>query len=232
MDSSPPHSQKLTYLSDIRTIKTSAHSGGPDADEVHVTFGTKLVNSARRAISFDRISYYGKYLSCFSPLGFLDVVEGIETGPVETLCFYHYPVHTSHSLSRVTLKYIPRRLRKFQNLKTLILVDCDVTLCLQGLSSCPTIDTLVVHSVHLTGPSHVGVVCRVEEFAVSRKRAGYPLRALTLVFPFVQPCPLELERLMSYVGRVEILGGGNAACWDVDEYLLSAATHESSAGGL
>ena len=111
-------------------------------------------------------------------------------------------------------------------------MDCDIALCLDALSSCPTVDSLIVYSAHLDHTSQFDIVNRVEGLAVSRKRAGSPLRALTLVFPFGGPRPLELERLMSCVGQVEFLSGHEAIHWDVDKYLLGATTHGGSAGGL
>jgi len=228
----PPHSQRLTYLSGIRTVKISAHSPNSDADEDRYTFEIELVNSTHRTISFDKISYYGKYPSDFSHQGFMDVLGSIETDSIETLCFYHCPVHTHHTLPQVTPEYVTQGLRKFQNLKTLILMDCNITLFHDCLSSCPIVDTLVVYSAHLDHTTIVDIVRRVEELAVSRQRAGSPLRALTLVFPFAGPRPLELERLTSCVGRVEVLSGREAVCWDVDKYLLGATTHKDNASGL
>ena len=147
-------------------------------------------------------------------------------------CFCHCPVNSLRTPPRVTPRYVIQRLHKFQNLKTLILVDCDIALCVDALSSCPTVDSLIVHSTHPDHTTQFDIVNQVEGLAVSRKRAGPPLRALTLVFPFGGPRPLELERLMSCVEQVEFLSGREAIRWDVDKYLLGATTHEDNAGGL
>ena len=214
-----------SYLAGTRTVRISAQPHNPDTDEDHATFKVEFVNSTRRIISFDRISYHSKYPSNFSHHGFLDVFEKIETGSIETLCFYHCPTYTHDTLSRVTAEYITQGLLKLQNLKTLILMDCDITPSLDALSSCPTIDSLVVYSAHL---DHTIVVATVGMLAVSRKKAGSPLRALTLVFPSGEPRPSILERLTSCVGQVEFLSGGEAVRWDVDKYLLGATTHEDN----
>ena len=219
-----PTPRDPSYLSDIKTIKVVAPSCHRTIHEDHVTFRTEFANSARRAVSFDRTSYYGDYPYFFSSRGFLDVFGSIAAGPVETLCFQCYPVRTLYALPQVTPEEIKQGMRKFRNLKTMILVECDTDLSLDGLSSCPTVDTLVIHS--MDGPH---IVRRVEEFAVSRKKAGSPLRVLTLVFPSEEPYPFELERLTDCVGRVEVLRGSDAICWDVNEYLLGASTNEEGA---
>ena len=125
----------------------------------------------------------------------------------------------------VTPEYVTQGLGKFQNLKTLVLVDCSITLFLDVLSSRLTVDTLVVYSAH---PDRTTMVDIVEMLAASRKMAGSPLRALTLVFPSGGSRPLELEQLRSCVGRVELLSDGEAAGWDVDKYLLGATIHEEN----
>ena len=227
-----PAPRDSSYLSDIKAVKISAHSHDPNADAIYATFKIEFVNSRHRTISFDRISYYGKYSSNFSHRGFLDVFGSIETGSVEALCFYQCPFHTHHKLPQVTPQYVTKRLRKFQNLKTLILMDCNIALSLDALPSRPAVDTLVVYSTHPDHTTKVDIVNQVERFAVSRKRAGSPLRALTLVFPFAGPHPSGLERLTSCVGRVEFLSGGEAVRWDVDKYLLGGTTHEDDVGGL
>ena len=214
-----PTPRDSSYLSDIRTLKIATKSGDPGADEHRITFKIELANSAHRAISFDRISWYHEYPSALSHRGFLDIFENIETGSVETLCFDHYPTITPYEALQVTPEYVAQGLRRFRNLKTLILVGCDIIPCLNGLSSCPTVDTLVVHFTYFAGPSASGVVSKVEELAVSRKGVGTPLRALTLVFPSTEPRSVELERLTSYVGRVEVVSGDDALSWNVDRYL-------------
>jgi len=226
-----PHDS--SYLSDIRTVKIAARSYDQDSDEDCLRFTIELVSSTRKAISFDRVSCYSEYPTFFSHEGFLDIFENVETGSVETLCFDRYPVLTPLAQLQVTPEYIAQGLCNFRNLKTLILLDCDIILSLDGLASCPTIDTLIVHSLRFTDPSGTSIINRVEVFAVSRKRAGSPLRALTLVFPFANPLPLELiERLASCAGRVEVLSGCDAIFWEVDEYLLGAATHRDTTSRL
>jgi len=194
-----------SYLSDIRTVKIAAYSHNLDVSEDHITFKIELVNSAHRAISFDRISYADEDPSLFSLQGFLDILDRLEIDSVETLCFDSYPAHNHHwhTLPQVTPESVTQVLRKFRNLKTLILIGGDITLYLDGLFSCPTVDTLVVYPTHFT--SEAGNMSRVEELVVSRKRAGSPLSVLTVILPFAQRWPLELERLASRVGRVQFL---------------------------
>jgi len=225
-----PTPRDPSYLSDIKTVKIAARSHIPDADGGYAMFQVELVNSTHKAISFDRISYHGEHPSLFSHQGFSDIFGSVETGSIETLCFTNYPVHTPYGLTQVTAEHITQGLRKFQNLKTLILVGGSIKLCLNGLSSCPTVETLAFSSMHFA--TEVGVVNRLEEFVASRKKAGTPLRVLTLIFPFVNLHPSELGRLRSCVGRVEFLGGGDAFCWKVDEYLLGAVTHKDNSAGL
>ena len=54
--------------------------------------------------------------------------------------------------------------------------------------------------------------------------AGCPLKTVTLVYPFEQPPPSELEELASCVRSVKVVSGEDAFGWDMDEYLLAAAT--------
>jgi len=213
-----------SYLSDIRTIKITAHSRDPDDDQRHTIFKTEFVNSTHKAISFDRVSYHSDTPSSFSYQGFSGILESTEIGSVETLCFDRYPVST---LPNVTPGFIAQELQKFRNLKTLVLVECDMTLFLDAVSSCPTVDTLVVYSRHQIIFWYNNAP-RVEEFAASRKEAGYPLKAITLVYPFAEPYPLELGGLMNCVGSVKIISGGDALRWDIDEYLLGVTTHEDN----
>ena len=138
-----PTPRDTSYLSDIRTIKITAHSRNPDVDGDRVNFGTELVNSAHKAISFDRMSYYTERPSDFSYRGLLGILENIEIGSVETLCFDHYPVHTDSTLPSPAPAFITQELRKFRNLRTLVLSECSMTLFLNGASSCPTVETLV-----------------------------------------------------------------------------------------
>ena len=223
-----PTLRDTSYLSDIRTIKITAHSRNPDADRDHIAFGTELVNSTHKAISFDRISNYSKYPFGFSYQGLLGILENIEISSVETLCFNNYPVHNNLTLPDDTPGMV-QELRKFQNLKTLVLAECDVILSLVGASLCPTIDTLVVYSSHRAGLTCPNVY-QVQTFAESREKAGYPLKTVTLVFPFAEP-PSELEELRNCVGLVKVVSGDDALCWDTDGYLLGMAAHEDNSTG-
>jgi len=221
-----------SYLSDIRTVKISAHPRNLYTGAKHATFKIKLVNSTHRTISFDRESCCGDDPSEFSHQGFLDTFGSVGINSIETLCFYQCPVHSRDSLPQVTPEYISQGLGKLRKLKKLVLVDCDTALSLDDLSPCLTVDTLAIYSTHPDHTTGVDIVNQVEGLAVSRKRVGSPLKALTLVFPSAGSHPSELERLTSCVGRVEILSGREAARWDVDKYLLAAATHDDNAGGL
>ena len=213
-----------SYLSDIRTIKIAARSPNSDGDQRHIIFEIGFVNSIQRVISFNRVSYHSDTPSNFSYMGFSGILESVEIGSVETLCFDHYPASLRPNVTRV---FIAQELPKFQNLKTLVLVECDIIPFLDATYSCPTVDTLVVYSMYQilslddNGP-------RVQEFAASRKKAGYPLKAITFVYPFAKPYPPELEKLMNCVGSVGVISGGDALGWDVDGYLLGATAHDNS----
>ena len=211
-------------LSDIMAVNISAHSSYLDIREHHSTFKIEFVDSTHRTITFDRISYHGGHPSHFSHRGFLDIPESIETGSVETLCFNRYPTRAHRTIPQVTPEYITHGLRRFRNLKTLILANSVIASLLGDISLCPAVDALVVYSSRF---SHVPVgykagpdpLCQVQKFALSRKEAGTPLKTLTLVFPFAEPLPSELELLTCCVGRVEFVSGDDAVCWDVDKYL-------------
>jgi len=100
------------------------------------------------------------------------------------------------------------------------------------LSSCPAIDALVFSSRCYRESLYEDVICRLRDFAESRKKAGTPLKTLTIVYLFAGLRPSEVERLVSYVGSVEVLSVRDAFKWDMNEYLLRAATHEGNAGGF
>jgi len=218
-----PTPRDSSYLSDIRTVKIATHSDYMGANKDRSTLKIDLVNSTLRAISFGRILWSHEHPSALSRQGFLDIFENVETGSVETLCFDHYPTITPYEALKVTPEYVAQGLFKFRNLKTLILVGCDIIPCLGGLSSCPSVDTLVVHFMYLADPFGSGVISKVEELAVSRKGTGTPLRVLTLVFPpSTKVCLVELERLTSYVGRVEVVSGDDTLSWNVNKYLPGA----------
>ena len=222
-----PTPRDLSYLSDIRVIKITAHSHNLHHDKRHIMFKIKLMNSAHKAISFDRVSHYSDSLSGFSCQGFSGLLERLEIDSVETLCFDRYPIDTDSVQPNVTPVFMAQELRKFRNLRTLVLAECNVTLTLDGASSHPTIDTLVVYSRHRVGLFDFNLL-QVLEFASSRKKAGYPLKAVTLVFPFAKPHPSAIEKLMDWVGWVKVMSGGDLSDWDADEYLLGAATHEDN----
>ena len=219
-----PTPRDSSYISDIRTIKITADSRNPDDDERHIMFKIEFVNSTHKAISFDRVSYYSDRPSSFSYQDFSGILETVETGSVETLCFDRYPVDAGFTLPNVTPAHIAQGLWKFRNLKTLILAECNTTLFLDGASSCPPVDTLVVYCGHHIGSFYTDGP-EVQEFAASRKKAGYPLKAVTLIYRYSKPHPSELEELTNCVGSVEVMSGDDALGWDMDEYLLGAATH-------
>ena len=225
-----PTPRDPSYLLDIKTVKITARSLIPDPEGDYAAFQIELVNSTHRIISFDRTSYHGENPTIFSHRGLLNVFESVETDSIETLCFFHYPVHTPYGLPQVTTEHMTQGLGIFRNLKTLVLAGGGIERCLDGLSSCPTLDTLVVYSMHFT--AEAGVVSRLEELLALRKGAGTPLRVLMLIFPFVKPHPLELERLGSCVGRVVFLGDDDASRWNLNDYLLGATTHKDNSAGL
>ena len=227
-----PTPRDPSFLSDIRTVKIAAYSRRLDAHKDHITFQVELTNSTHRAISFNRISHYSQRLPTFSYIGFLDVTENIELDSVETLCFDRYPV-IQDKRSRAVAGPITQAVGKFRNLKTLILVESNVTLSLDSLdlSSCPAIDTLVFSSRRATRYLCDDAASQLQEFAVSRKKAGSPLKTLIIVNPFAElPLPSELGRLRRYVERVEVVSGRDALKWDIDEYLLGAAIRKENAG--
>ena len=220
-----PTPRNTSYLSDVRTIKIAARTRELDVIEEHVTFKIEFLSSAGTTITFNRSSFYDGRPSRFSYEGFLDIPENIGIGSVDTLCFDHYPVITHYTIPHVSPEHIAEGLRKFQNLKTLILVECDIIPFLDDISSCPVLDTLVIYSMDLVdpfGPTAVDVVKLVQEFAISRKEVGSPLKALTLVLPSTLLHPPELELLSIFVGLVEVVTGDDALCWDLDEYLQGA----------
>ena len=218
-----------SYLSDIRTVRIAARSRNLDVREEHTTFKIELVNSAHKTVSFDRVSYHGDHPSLFLHQGVMDILESIEVDSVETMCFDHYPVHTHHVLPNVTPGCITQGLRSFLRLKTLILVEYVITSLLGEISLCPALDTLVVYCSDFTRDPCLtddDPLSQVRKFVESRKKAGSPLKALTLVVPFANLRQLELERLTSCVGRVEVVSGDDALYWDVDEYLEDIQRHQ------
>ena len=230
-----PTPRNPSYLSDVKTVKISAYSRYWNVREEHIVFGIELVGFAHASISFNRLSYHDKRPSHFRNDWLFDVLETVDFGSVQTLCFDGYPVPTETELPQLAPEHIAEELRKFRNLKTLILAGCNTTFPLDDTSSCPTLDTLIVYSTYPTGrrtPSGLSILDKVRKFAVSRKNAGSPLEVLTLVFPFAESQPPELEELTSFVGLVEVVIGNDASCWDVDEYLLGSTTHKDDVSGF
>ena len=218
------------FLPDIKTVKITARPHGRSVYKESLTFKVELTDSTRGAISFDRISYHPHLLSTSLHDGFLYIFGSIELDSVETLCFDRFPL-VPDERPRTSAGPITRALGKFRNLKTLILVGFNVILFLDAFdpSSCPPIDTLVVSPRRdsETGSLSDDIIRnRLEEFALSRKKAGSPLQTLTIVYPFAELRPSKLEWLKRCVRRVEVV---DAFKWDVDAYLLGAATHEGSA---
>jgi len=216
-----PTPRDSSYLSDIKTIKISAHSRTLNSRERHTMFRTELVNSKQQAISFDRMSYYSYVPSDFLSQDLLGIFENIEIGSVETLCFNHYP-NRDFTLSFAT-SATAQELRKFQNLKTLVFAECNSIMLLDGASSFPTVDTLIIYSRH--DGNSIGTATQVQEFAASWKKVGYPLKTVTLVYPFAKPPPSELEELISCVGSVRVVSGDDTLSWDIDKYPLGTAAH-------
>ena len=211
-----PTPRDSSYLSDIRTVKITTHSHPGEVP--NVTFKIELANSTRGPISFDRTSYYPENTSDFSHQGFLEILESIEMGTVETLCFDRYPVPDDDQPWDATT-FIAQVLSASRNLKTLILGECHITNSLHDLPPCLTVDTLVVSSWPLTRVVYDDVVNRLQEFVELRKKAGFPLKALTLVSPVAEPRPSELEQLRGCVGCVEVVRGYDALNWDINTYL-------------
>ena len=223
-----PTPRDSSYLSDIRTVKISAHSL-----DTYITFKIELANSTHRAISFDRISRFCHHPVVYIRKGFLDVLESIGFDSVETLCFDRYPVVQAGRLPDTT-EFMMQALGKFRNLKTLILIQCNPAVFLDGLrlSSYHTIDTLVISFSRYMRSFYDDVLYRLQEFAVSRKKAESPLASVTIVYPYADLRPSGLEQLMKCVGRVEFVSDRDAVQWDVDEYLLDVATHKDDVRGF
>ena len=222
-----PTPRDASYFSDTRAVKIAVHPRNPYLNDEHMTFKIELVNSTHGAISFGRI-----LRSCHNPAaplhnGFLDLLGRIGIDSVETLCFDHYPVVQAERL-QAAAEFMMQAVDEFRNLKKLIVAQSNIAVFLDSLrlSSCSTINTLVISSSHYTRSFYNDVVRRLQEFAVSRKKAGSPLKALTIVYPFADLRPLELEQLTRCVGCVEIVSDRDAVQWDVDKYLLGAATHK------
>ena len=253
-----PTPRDSSRLLDIRTVKIAAYPcGAGTRGDSNVTLKIELVTSAHGSISFDRITYSPEHTYDFTHKGFLKILESVEIDSVETLCFDHYPVpndcysdpddHYSDPDDRYSdpddsdsdpgddgpwdaTSFIAKVLRKTGNLKTLILGECHITNSLHDLPPCPTVDTLVVSSWPLVEAFYSDVLMRLQEFAESRKKAGFPLKVLTLVSPVAKPHPMDLKMLTwrGSVGRVEVVRGDDALNWDVDKYVL-AATQEDNA---
>jgi len=219
-----PNPRDASYLSDIRIVKIEAHLRRRGVREAPITFKFKFRNPTREAISFHTASRYSQCPGDYSHNGFLDILKNIEVGSVETLYFHRYPAVQSEQL-QATAEPTIQALSRFRNLKTLILVDCDIILPLDGscISSCCTVDTLVVSYRRSKGFFYDHVISPVQKFAESRKKAGFPLKTLTLVLPSVEPGPSELDRLTGCIGRVEIVRGRDALNW-TSKYLLAAPT--------
>jgi len=221
-----PTPRNLFYLSDIRTVKIAARFT-MDYGTPSVAFKIELTNSTHGTISFDRTSSYSNDPSDFSDKGLLEILESIEIDSVETLCFDKYPL-PRHDQPWVATTLITQVLRKSKNFKTLILAD-DTTKSLNLLPRCPNVDTHFVYYWPRTRSSYNDrVVNLLQESAELWKKAGFPLKTLTLVPQLVEPRPSELERLRDCVGWVKVARGYNALNWHTDKYLL-AITNEDNA---
>ena len=224
-----PTPRDASHLSNIRTIKIAALPRNPDIRGGPIVFKFELRSPARGVVSFDRTSNHSQKPTDFSHTGLLDTLERIEVGSVETLCFQNCPAFKTKQLQATAEPNITQALQRFWNLKTLILAESATILPLDdpNLSSCRTVDTLVILDMFL----YDELLSRVQRFAESRKKAGFPLKVLTLVLPFAEPYPSELEQLMGCVGWVEVVTGRDASEWDIDKYLLGAAAQRDNANG-
>ena len=228
-----PTPRDPSFLSDIKPVKIAAHTRNIGARKNCITFKVELTSSTRGTISFNRISRYSKHPPVFSHKGFLDILGSLKLKSVGTLSFDCFPVFQDRQ-PRAVAESVSRAMGKFWNLKTVILVGSNIILSLDNLdlSSCPAIDALVFSSRCYRESLYEDVICRLRDFAESRKKAGTPLKTLTIVYLFAGLRPSEVERLVSYVGSVEVLSVRDAFKWDMNEYLLRAATHEGNAGGF
>jgi len=112
-----PTLRDSSYFSDVKTVKIAARSHNLDVREDHITFKIELVNPARGATSFDRISYADEHPHLFSLRGLLDILESVELDSVETLCFDHYPVYTRDALLEATIEHVTQDSRNFETSK-------------------------------------------------------------------------------------------------------------------
>ena len=147
-----PTPRDACYLSDIRTVKIATHSCNLGVHGGLTMFKVELRNSASMAILLDRTFHYSQSPSEFSHNGFLDILENIEAGSVETLCFHHYPLVQDDWLQTVD-ELITQALCRFWDIKTLVLAECNIVFPIgdPALSLCCTIGTLVIsyrHSKH------------------------------------------------------------------------------------
>jgi len=221
-----PTPRDSSRLLDIRTVKIAAHSrASDDRDIPTAVFKIELANSTHGTTSFNRKLYPSENPSLFSYEGFLDMLKNIGMDSVETLCFDCYPLPYDGQ-PWVTPVLISKALCESRNLKTLILAECNIADHLRVLPPCPNVDTFVVSSWHSTGALYDA---ELQEFAESRKKAGSPLKALTLLCPLEEPGPSELERLTSCIGRVEVVKGHGALNWDIDKYVLAVTQDLSRA---
>ena len=219
-----PTPRDSSRLSDIRIVEIAAHSrsvgarGGPN-----VTLKIELMTPTHGSISFDRISYFPEPTYKFSRERFPEILESIKIDSVETLCFDRYPVPRKNAPGDATT-FIAQVLWRSGNLKTLILGECHVTKSLRYLPPCTTVDTLVVSSWPFASAVYGEVEIGLQKFVESRRKAGLPLKTLTLVSSVAEPDPSVLEWTRYRVGLVEVVRGHDALNWDIDKYLL-AATH-------
>ena len=221
-----PTPRNSSYLSDIRTVKVTSYSHPVD-DSSFTDAGIKVefANSTHRTIAFGRKSSYSENSSDFSDKGFPDIFENIGIDSVEALCFDGYPSsHNDRPWAATT--FITKVLRKSRNFKTLILAGYNITDSLRLLPLCPNVDTHIVSSLPRVRFSHSdSVINQLQEIAESRKEAGFPLKALTLVSHGAELRPSELERLRGCVEWVEVV---RSCDWDIDEYLLTVTQEDDA----
>ena len=221
-------------LSNIACAKVTARSNNPGSnrDILHVLFIVELVNSRGARISFEVESGRPANPSDYSLCGFPIVSERVEICSAKTLCLDNFgaPQDPMPEFNLVvTGESITQALQSYGNLETLILVESTRILFLVDFDSCSIFDTLVVYSSPVRVPpevrgSVVDIIDQVGSIAVGRREAGFPIKALILVFgddeETLRECQGELEKLKSCVGHVQVVSGADALDWDVDEYFL------------
>ena len=198
-----------SYLSDIRSIKTTANV---QARPIMLT--TEFFSSKNRKISFNIKSHSSSFCS---PLAVKNVLDFLESSGVihsiEVLHFEQYPRRTSQG-SRAS--DLTEQLQRFYKLKSFVFLQCSPALFLGNPSPagvwCPSVETLEIHLPsprYKCEPKEEDILEQIQEIAVSRRKHGTPLKTITLSLrdanKFLRRCRKQMKDLNSCVGSVQVL---------------------------